>query len=428
MNKAHIITIGNELLIGDTVNTNASWIGRILTDSGFDVERIFTIPDNYEIIKKQIEQSIEQADFTVVTGGLGPTHDDITKKVVADIFETGMIRNKLVLAHIKEIFKKRGYRLSKSNLEQADVPEKCEVLFNKRGTAPGMWFENNKRYLAVLPGVPHEMKYLMREIVQPKLFKFFPESEMWVTEYFKTVGIPESTLSDRIGNLEEFVNNGVGIAFLPNPAGVTIRISASGTDKTDAGNKLLKIKEVLNHKIGDYLYGKGKNLELADVLGELLAEKNLTIAAAESCTGGLLTDKLTDIPGSSRYLKGGIIAYANEIKTGMLNVDEQLLAREGAVSRQVALQMAKGVAEYCRADIGVSTTGIAGPGGGTGDKPVGTVWMGFWINGSHFALKSIFTSNRLVNKERTVMVVLETLRRHLLGIKSYPYELKPHLP
>ncbi len=427
MNKAHIITIGNELLIGDTVNTNASWIGRILTDSGFDVERIFTIPDNYEIIKKQIEQSIEQADFTVVTGGLGPTHDDITKKVVADIFETGMIRNKLVLAHIKEIFKKRGYRLSKSNLEQADVPEKCEVLFNKRGTAPGMWFENNKRYLAVLPGVPHEMKYLMREIVQPKLFKFFPESEMWVTEYFKTVGIPESTLSDRIGNLEEFVNNGVGIAFLPNPAGVTIRISASGTDKTDAGNKLLKIKEVLNHKIGDYLYGKGKNLELADVLGELLAEKNLTIAAAESCTGGLLTDKLTDIPGSSRYLKGGIIAYANEIKTGMLNVDEQLLAREGAVSRQVALQMAKGVAEYCRADIGVSTTGIAGPGGGTGDKPVGTVWMGFWINGSHFALKSIFTSNRLVNKERTVMVVLETLRRQLLGIKSYPYELKPHL-
>ncbi len=427
MNKAHIITIGNELLIGDTVNTNASWIGRILTDSGFDVDRIFTIPDNYEIIKKQIEQSIEQADFTVVTGGLGPTHDDITKKVVADIFETGMVRNKLVLAHIKEIFKKRGYRLSKSNLEQADVPEKCEVLFNKRGTAPGMWFENNKRYLAVLPGVPHEMKYLMREIVQPKLFKFFPESEMWVTEYFKTVGIPESTLSDRIGNLEEFVNNGVGIAFLPNPAGVTIRISASGTDKTDAGNKLLKIKEVLNHKIGDYLYGKGKNLELADVLGELLAEKNLTIAAAESCTGGLLTDKLTDIPGSSRYLKGGIIAYANEIKTGMLNVDEQLLAREGAVSRQVALQMAKGVAEYCRADIGVSTTGIAGPGGGTGDKPVGTVWMGFWINGSHFALKSIFTSNRLVNKERTVMVVLETLRRQLLGIKSYPYELKPHL-
>jgi len=428
MNKAHIITIGNELLIGDTANTNASWIGRKLTDSGFEVEKVFTIPDDYTIIKNQIEQSIEQAQFTVVTGGLGPTHDDITKTVVADIFDSELARNEEVLAHIEEIFNKRGFTLSDSNLQQAEVPVKCEVLFNKRGTAPGMWFEKSRNYLAVLPGVPHEMKYLMREVVPLKLQKVFPESEMWATEYFKTVGIPESTLSDRIGNLEEYVNNGVGVAFLPNPAGVTIRISASGSNQTEAVEKLREIKTVLNRKIGDYLYGKGKNLELADVLGKLLAEKNLTIAAAESCTGGRLTDKLTDIPGSSRYLKGGIIAYANDIKTGMLNVEENLLAREGAVSKQVALQMAKGVAECCRADIGVSTTGIAGPDGGTDNKPVGTVWMGFWINGKHFALKSIFTSNRLVNKERTVMVVMETLRRQLLGIKSYPYELKPHYP
>ena len=428
MKKAHIITIGNELLIGDTVNTNASWIGIFLTEAGFEIERIFTIPDKYDVIKQFIEKSVETADFTVVTGGLGPTHDDITKKAVADVFDCEMVKNEQVLSHIEDIFERRGFRMSESNIEQADVPTACEVLINKMGTAPGMWFEKDQRYLAVLPGVPHEMKYLMSVVVSPKLKKLFPGLEVWVTEYFKTVGIPESTLSDKIGSLDEFMNNGVEVAYLPGPAGVTIRIRASGADRTDAEERLREIKQNLNEKIGSDLYGKGKNLRLAEVVGKILTKKKLTIAVAESCTGGQLADEITDISGSSNYMKGGVIAYANDIKTSMLGVDEQTLKNDGAVSMAVALQMAKGVAKQFEADIGVSTTGIAGPGGGTKDKPVGLVWMGFWIQGNHFALNTIFTSNRLINKKRTVMVVLESVRRHLLGIGSYPYELKPHRP
>jgi len=428
MKKAHIITIGNELLIGDTVNTNASWIGIFLTEAGFEIERIFTIPDKYDVIKQFIEKSVETADFTVVTGGLGPTHDDITKKTVADVFDCEMVKNEQVLSHIEDIFERRGFRMSESNIEQADVPTACEVLINKMGTAPGMWFEKDQRYLAVLPGVPHEMKYLMSVVVSPKLKKLFPGLEVWVTEYFKTVGIPESTLSDKIGSLDEFMNNGVEVAYLPGPAGVTIRIRASGADRTDAEERLREIKQNLNEKIGSDLYGKGKNLRLAEVVGKILTKKKLTIAVAESCTGGHLADEITDISGSSNYMKGGVIAYANDIKTSMLGVDEQTLKSDGAVSMAVALQMAKGVAKQFEADIGVSTTGIAGPGGGTKDKPVGLVWMGFWIQGNHFALNTIFTSNRLINKKRTVMVVLESVRRHLLGIGSYPYELKPHRP
>jgi len=428
MKKAHIITIGNELLIGDTVNTNASWIGIFLTEAGFEIERVFTIPDKYDVIKQFIEKSVETADFTVVTGGLGPTHDDITKKAVADVFDCEMVKNEQVLSHIEDIFERRGFRMSESNIEQADVPTACEVLINKMGTAPGMWFEKDQRYLAVLPGVPHEMKYLMSVVVSPKLKKLFPGLEVWVTEYFKTVGIPESTLSDKIGSLDEFMNNGVEVAYLPGPAGVTIRIRASGADRTDAEERLREIKQNLNEKIGSDLYGKGKNLRLAEVVGKILTKKKLTIAVAESCTGGHLADEITDISGSSNYMKGGVIAYANDIKTSMLGVDEQTLKSDGAVSMAVALQMAKGVAKQFEADIGVSTTGIAGPGGGTKDKPVGLVWMGFWIQGNHFALNTIFTSNRLINKKRTVMVVLESVRRHLLGIGSYPYELKPHRP
>lgn len=422
MKKAHIITIGNELLIGDTVNTNASWIGSKLTEWGFSVQKMISIPDDFTPITQNIWDSLNQADLTIVTGGLGPTHDDITKKAVAQLFESQLVENRHVLKHIQAIFEKRGYVLSKTNREQALVPESCEVLFNKQGTAPGMWFEKEGRYLAVLPGVPYEMKHLMEKQVSQKVDEYFPERDEVITEYFKTTGIPESTLSDKIGNLEEYTLNGVGIAYLPNPSGVTIRISANSE------KKLIQLRKKLQDRAGDYIYGKGKDVSLSEVVGELLAEKNLTIATVESCTGGLLANDITDVAGSSRYMTGGVVAYANDIKTQVLGVSQQTLHEHGAVSKMVALQMAKGIAEYMGANIGVSTTGIAGPGGGTKEKPVGLVWMGFWIDGEHFALQSIFTNDRLVNKERTVMVVLECVRRKLLGINSLPYELKPQLP
>lgn len=425
MRKAHIISIGNELLIGDTVNTNASWLGGMLTESGFYVERIFTLPDEYTAIQNQVDSSFQTADVTIVTGGLGPTHDDITKKAVAGLLDCAMVRNDKVYHHVKKIFETRQYVFTRANADQALVPELCEVLFNKQGTAPGMWFQKEGRYLAVLPGVPHEMKYLVKEEVKPRLAKCLPGGEVSVTEYFKTAGIPESTLSDQVGSLDEFVNNGVAVAYLPGAAGVTIRISASARDGDTAAGKLEKLKQVIVQRAGDSLYGHGKDFRLAETVGAILSEKKLTLAVAESCTGGLLANSITDIPGSSEYMLGGMITYSDEMKIRHLNVSEEDIKYVGAVSKKVALQMARGVAEKCSARIGLSATGIAGPGGGTKQKPVGTVWMGFWIEGKHFALKTVFTNDRLLNKERTVMVILDTLRRQLLGLESFPYHLKP---
>lgn len=428
MKKAHIVSIGNELLIGDTINTNASWIGSFLTEMGFYVERIFTIPDNPLLIRSQLSESLKSADLTLSTGGLGPTHDDITKKIVAELFGCGLRRDETVMKHIETIFSNRGLALSSSNLEQAMVPELCEVLFNSQGTAPGMWFEKEKRYLAVLPGVPHEMRYLMKYQVQRKIAENFPEKRVWVSDYFKTAGIPESTLSDRIGDLGEYINNGVGVAYLPSPGGVTIRISASGSTSEEASEKLNRLREILQQSIGHYLYGRGKETELSGVTGQLLKEMDLSIAIAESCTGGFIANELTNHPGSSSFLKGGVVCYSNESKSAIIGVDNRTITRFGAVSKETALEMATGVATLFSADIGVSATGIAGPGGGSDEKPVGLVWMGFKIGNRKFALKGQFGKERLVNKQRTAMVILETVRRELMGLESYPYELKPWLP
>lgn len=425
MRKAHIISIGNELLIGDTVNTNASWLGGLLTEQGFEVEQIFTIPDNYQIIFDNVQGSISEASLTIVTGGLGPTHDDITKKVIADLFDVDIHEDEEVLNHIKSVFERRGFQFSASNAAQAMVPSNCEVLFNNKGTAPGMWFNQNDHILIVLPGVPTEMKFLMEKRVIPKLHEQFPDREVWATRYFKTAGVPESTLSEQIGDLDKFVNNGLGVAYLPSVAGVTIRISSSGETSEKAEIKLQKLKDHLYEKAGDVIYGEGKNLNLEEVTGKVLAENGKTLATAESCTGGLLSSRITDVPGSSDYMIGGIISYSNDVKVHSLGVQAEDLEKHGAVSKVVALQMAKGVAEKMGADIGVSATGVAGPDGGTPEKPVGTVWMGFWIDGDHFALKAVLSNDRLLNKERTVMIILETIRRQLLGIKNFPYHLKP---
>jgi nicotinamide-nucleotide amidase len=422
MYRAHIITIGNEILIGDTINTNASWIGSRLTEFGFQVERVEAIPDSFQMIKDAIHSSMENAELTIVTGGLGPTHDDITKRAVADLFESDMSMDQEVLEHIKTIFETRGFHFSEANREQALVPKRAEVLFNNKGTAPGLWFHKNGHALALLPGVPHEMKFLMNRRVAEKVSNLYPEARKVFTEYYRTASIPESTLSEKLGELDPFTSNGVDIAFLPSPKGVTVRISA------ESDRRLEKLRNLLYKNVGDYIYGVGKNLTLSEVLVHQLAEKGLTISAAESCTGGYCANLITNTPGSSQVLIGGIVAYHNRMKVEKLGVNEETLDREGAVSKKIALQMAKGVADFCGTDIGVSTTGIAGPGGGTEEKPVGTVWMGFWIAGDHFALKTVFTKDRLLNKTRTGMVVLDCIRRKISGVEGYPYELKPHYP
>jgi len=422
-----IISIGNELLIGDTINTNASWMGEFMTGLGFAVTEVTTISDTADSIKSTLKRVMDEADVVLCTGGLGPTHDDITKKTLAELFDAKMKLDENVLNYIKKLFERRNIPFSESNYDQAMVPEHCEVLFNKMGTAPGMWFATSNCYLACMPGVPYEMKYLMKEHIAPKLREIYGDIGYLYSRYLQTAGIGESTLSDEIiGDLSNHLENGIELAYLPKPGGVTLRLKGQGDNEESAIKSVEQLADAIYSKAGNYIYGEGKDFTLSECVGSILKEQHKTIATAESCTGGMIANELTNIAGSSAYVLGGIVSYANEVKVGQLGVSETDLEKFGAVSKQVALQMAKGVADRLNSDIGISTTGIAGPGGGSEEKPVGTVWMGFWSKDQHFAVKALFTKDRLLNKERSMRTSLEIVRRTFLGIDEMPYNLERH--
>lgn len=425
--QCRILSIGNELLIGDTVNTNASWLGDVLTEAGIDVTHIYTIGDDLDTMKGILSEALSSTDLIITTGGLGPTHDDITKRAVTELFDCELVLEDSVLEFIKKVFKKRNIPFSTSNYHQAEVPDCCEVLFNTQGTAPGMWFDRGSVKLAVLPGVPHEMKHLMNEKVIPKIRAINGDTEFRRSHYLTTAGIGESTLSDQIvGPLGDVLPNHVSVAYLPSPQGTRIRISAYGSSDKEINERINPVRNHIQKKAGKYIIGEGKELDLPKAVGKLLAENNRSLSVAESCTGGYLANAITDVPGSSRYMMGGIIAYANMVKVDQLGVLQDDLNNHGAVSKSVALQMARGVAERLGSNFGISTTGIAGPGGGTEEKPVGTVWIGFWSQDEHFALKARFTNDRLINKERSAAVALEIVRRSIMGIEEMPYGLKKY--
>ena len=423
--QSRIISIGNELLIGDTVNTNASWMGRQLTDFGINVARISTIRDDLATIKKELSEGLATEDLVITTGGLGPTHDDITKQAVAELLDSELVVHKPTLEFIKEIFEKRNIPFSESNYRQAEIPKCCEILFNNQGTAPGMWFEQEGKLLAILPGVPYEMKHLMMEKVLPKLEEKIEQREIRKSHYLLTSGIGESTLSDKvIGDLEPYLQSDLEVAYLPSPEGTRIRVSAKASTEEEWQQKVDPLLHHIKEKAGSLIVGEQKDLKLADAVGQELVRQDATIASAESCTGGAMMNALTDIPGSSRYIEGGIIAYENRVKVEQLGVAERDLKEVGAVSKAVALQMAKGVAKKLGTDIGISNTGIAGPGGGSAEKPVGLVWVGFWNKDQHFALKAQFTNDRLINKQRTTALALEMVRRVLRDMQEMPYGLQ----
>lgn len=359
--KAQLISIGNELLIGDTINTNAAWMGQFLNDFGIEVIRVHTISDDHDLIKSTVLKSMEESDLVITTGGLGPTHDDITKTTIAELFEVDLIQDDEVLKYVKELFKSRNIPFSESNTWQAMVPENCEVLFNKAGTAPGMWFHENDCYLAVLPGVPYEMKYLMTRRVSSKLREQSNGIGYIHTEYLKTAGIGESTLSDYVlGDLSSYLNDHVSLAFLPSFGQVTLRITGKGATKEEAVNHSNKLIKFIREKAGKYIYGDHKDHTLSDRVGQLLVDQNKSIATAESCTGGLIANTLTDIPGSSAYVLGGIVSYANSVKQEQLGVLENDLIQFGAVSKSVALQMAKGVAKQPELILAFQLLGLQG--------------------------------------------------------------------
>jgi len=413
--NAYIISIGDELLIGQTTNTNAVFIGEKLSEININIIKIVAIADDENSIMDEFKLGIEKSDLVIVTGGLGPTHDDITRSCVVKFFDTELVENEEVLENIKMLFSKRNRELTDVNRAQALVPKISEPIKNIYGTAPGMWIEKNNKLFIVMPGVPYEMKAMINNFILPKLSGLLKESGIVIKRsILQTTGIPESTLSERLGDLDEILD-GSKLAFLPSIVGVKLRITTEAEDEETAKNRLVEIEQKIRTKVGRFIYGKDEET-LEEVIGRLLIERDMKISTAESCTGGLIASTLTNISGSSAYFERGIVCYTNASKVEILRVDEDTLTKHGAVSMEVAMQMAEGVKSTSGSDIGIAVTGIMGPTGATTDKPVGLVYIGYCDEKVCTAKEFIFGNERLLNKQRTMQAALNMVRKQLLGI------------
>lgn len=418
--RAVVITIGDEILLGQVLNSNAAYLSTGLYSLGIPVERMVTTPDNEKEILKEFRSSFRNYDVIIVTGGLGPTHDDITKKCISKFFNSELVLDKAVFRHIKELFKRRKIRMPAINIEQAKIPAISKALPNKVGTAPGILIEKNKKIFCALPGVPAEMKYISNNSLFPYLKKKAAgKSQIIKYKTLHTIGIAESTLFQKIGDISKIETKRRGIeiklAFLPADFEVRIRVTVFAHNEKLANRGLESAIKKLKAKAGKYIYSYDES-PIEKVVGDILLKKRLTLSIAESCTGGLIASKITDIPGSSEYFLESIIAYYDEAKIKLLGVKQNTLKKYGAVSKQTAVEMAEGARKSSSTDIGLSTTGIAGPTGGTKQKPVGLEWVGYSDKKNSFAKDLYFTKDRLRNKEMMSKMALELLRRKLLGI------------
>lgn len=361
-----IINIGDELLIGQVVNTNASTMSHMLTAAGMDVQKTMVVGDERQAIWNAVDEAMHSSDAVLVTGGLGPTKDDITKKLLCEYFNSELVESSVALDNVKRIFESRGYELTPVNRAQALVPKCCEVLNNDLGTAPCMWFSNEGKILVSLPGVPFEMEWLMRNRVIPKLQETF-KTDIIITKNILVQGIGESFLSDLIEPWELSLPKHIKLAYLP-VAGLTkLRLTVHGSYDPS-------ILKGLYELAGKYIVGEDCET-LDELVHKTLTERGLTLATAESCTGGNIARLLTAQAGASAYFKGGVVAYSNEVKESVLGVKHSTLEAHGAVSEETVREMAEGVRQRLGADLAIATTGIAGPDGGTSEKPVGTVWI-----------------------------------------------------
>jgi len=411
-NGVDIISIGDELLIGQVQNTNASWMAEKLNQKAIPINRIISVSDKWKAINDALTDSTLSAKLVLVTGGLGPTKDDLTKEAICDFFGSKLVLKQEVLDHVRDFFAKRGRELTESNSKQAMLPDNCEVVHNSQGTAPGMHFEKDGTHFVFMPGVPFEMKAIMTEWVIPyfsKHCKVKPLAQKTVL----TSGLGESFLADRISDWENALPENTSLAYLPSPGRVRLRISVKSDYQEDADNQLQKHIADLQNIIPEFIFGYDNDL-LEEVIGNLLKNASKTISIAESCTGGMIAEKLTSIAGSSAYFKGGVVAYANEIKANVLKVDPALIEENGAVSEEVACAMAEGVRKLMQTDIAISTTGIAGPDGGTEEKPVGTVWIAMATEDGVSANKYQFGNQRQRNINWTVQTALNTVRKSLI--------------
>ena len=394
-----IITIGDELLIGQTIDTNSAWMASELNKIGVWVKRRVAVGDNREDIWQALDHESTEADIILITGGLGPTADDITKPLLCDYFGGKMIVNEEVLQHVTTIFRRLNRPLIERNLKQAEVPDVCEVLMNERGTAPGMLFRKGKNVFISMPGVPHEMKGLMSKKILPLLQAEF-QMPFILHRTLLTAGVGESFIAEKIQSWEEALPEAVKLAYLPNYGMVRLRLTTQTNEKEKAEQELDRLFVELQELVKEWLIiDKDEPLEKA--LGDLLISKNKSLSTAESCSGGYIAHLLTSVPGSSLYFKGTVVAYSYDAKETILGVNHSTLETKGAVSEETITEMFNGLMKATTADYGIATSGIMGPGGGTDDKPVGTVWVAVGSREKMVAKRLQFRFDRAKNIELT---------------------------
>jgi len=410
---AEVVTIGDEILYGQITDTNTQWMSTELDKIGIKTVRKSSVGDQEDKILQILEEAEGRADIILLTGGLGPTKDDITKKMLCKYFDDELLINEDALAFITDFFTKRGRPMTELNRLQAAVPSRCTYLANKTGTAPGMWFERNGKVFVSMPGVPHEMKYLMANEVIPRLKKFF-ETPIIYHKMIRTIGVGESFLAEKIENWEDNLPEHIKLAYLPSFGQVRLRLTAVGSDEEQLRKDVdAEIEKVLP-LIGASVFGfDNDDLEVA--IGKELKKRGLTVSAAESCTGGYISHMFTKVPGSSAYFMGSVVSYDNSVKIKVLGVDAETIAQHGAVSEETVTQMAEGARKLMNTDFAIATSGIAGPDGGTPEKPVGTLWIACAMEGRTIARKIQMANQRDTNIQYGSVVALNLLRKMMNG-------------
>jgi nicotinamide-nucleotide amidase len=413
MIKVSIITIGDELLIGQVIDTNSAWMAQELNKAGIKVNRRVAVGDDWNEIWKALDEESANANVILITGGLGPTADDITKPLLCEYFNGKMVINQEALDNVIHIFENIHKRpVTERNLKQAEVPDTCKVIVNTRGTAPCMWFEKDKKIFVSMPGVPHEMKGLMEEHIIPELSKIFTLPFIY-HRTLVTYGIGESNLADKIQGFETSMPSHIKLAYLPNFGIVRLRLSSVGNDKEKTESEIEKLFLQLQKEVKDFLVSN-EDASMEKVVGQMLMSRNETISTAESCTGGYISQLLTSIPGSSAYFDGSMVTYSYNAKENLLGVKNETLINFGAVSEEVVKEMATGLLQKMKTNYVIAVSGIMGPGGGTTEKPVGTVWVALGSTTKIVTKLYHFRFDRQKNIQLTAMNALNLLRLFLL--------------
>lgn len=413
---AEIITIGDEILIGQIVDTNSAWMAKALNGIGVRVKQISSVSDDRQHILTALAEAHNRADIILITGGLGPTKDDITKKTLAGYFNVGLIEDKDALDNVQQLFKKYNRPLLEVNRLQAQVPANCEVILNKNGTAPGMWFNDKGKVYVSMPGVPHEMMYMMEQQVIPKITATFTLPAI-VHKTILTVGEGESFLAERIADIEDSLPAHIKLAYLPKLGQVRLRLSAYGDQKEALKAEVAQYAQILLDRIGNIVVAED-DIPLEKALLDKMEARGQSLSVAESCTGGYLSHLFTQHAGSSNVFLGGAVSYSNGLKESILGVKPETLSQYGAVSAETAAEMVEGAIKNFKSDYAIAVTGIAGPGGGTPDKPVGTVWIAVASTAKTVVKKFTFSSKRLQNIERSAISALGMLNTLLNEVEN----------